>query len=435
MAAVLEDGGGGGFGDGYGGWGGALGGRPASAQMGGPGVGPEVGDLGGADLLASRTPNKLRQRVLDLFQAPANRDYLRTLFRERAPPGPLRAFALETLDEAVYDYARSSGGLAGDLVYSDPIAQRGASRVALNFWAEVRRLNLAFFTERMAFLRDQAPLITGQTQDGEWDDNESYHYRMFVADSLRPPGLENLNGIGPLWGIRELEYEPAARGGRTPCAPDAPPPFPGEGNPLAPPSYVTAWEKERGRGEVRAPAREGFVGRPPPVEARLARDVAGARAPAPPLNYQGVPTPLAQDTREFAGIAMDPGIDPDDWGWSVGDPGRTAQEALAQYWGEETVESAVAQRGDTAGTTQDAEAYIERYGRGGDWRENGGTRFMRYPEIPFWQNLSRGREYDRDIEETLGRGSREQDTQVRRWNLDVMRNRRGEETRRYRWRD
>jgi hypothetical protein len=397
-----------------------------------------VDDRGGENELASRTPNKIRQRVLEVFQSPPNCAYLRGLFGAKVPPGPLRAFALETLDEAIYDYARSTGGLAGDLAYSDPIAERGDSRVALNFWAEVRRLNLAFFTERMASIRDQAPLITGRTQDGEWDDDEPYHYRMFVTDSLRPPGLENLNGIGPLWGIRELNYVPEARGGPTPCAPNWPPPPPGGGNPLAPPPYVTGWERER---KLRAlnpppgPIREGFIGRPPLVEAEMARAEAAGRAPARPLNYAGVPTPLAQDTREFEGIAMDPGVDPDDWAWANGDPGRTAQEALAEYWGEDQVESVVVQRGSTAGTTQDAEAYIERYGRGADWREEGGTRFMRYPTIPIWQNLSRGREYDRDIEETLGRGSREQATQVRRWNLDVMRNRRGEEYRRYRWRD
>jgi hypothetical protein len=56
---------------------------------------------------------------------------------------------------------------------------------------------------------------------------------------------------------------------------------------------------------------------------------------------------------------------------------------------------------------------------------------MRYPSIPIWQNLSRGREYDRDIDETLGTGSREMDNHVRRWNTERMRKPRGEEYRRY----
>ena len=61
---------------------------------------------------------------------------------------------------------------------------------------------------------------------------------------------------------------------------------------------------------------------------------------------------------------------------------------------------------------------------------------MRYPEIPFWQHTARPLDaIDRDIEETLGTGSRELDSQVRRWSLDRMLNRRGEEYRRYGWRN
>jgi hypothetical protein len=142
--------------------------------------------------------------------------------------------------------------------------------------------------------------------------------------------------------------------------------------------------------------------------------------------------PLGQESREFAGIALDPGVSPDDWAWSNGNPGRTAEEALAEYYGEDQIDSDVKLRGDQSGTTKDAEAYIERYGRGESWRENGGTRFMRYPSIPFYQNLSRGREYDREIDETLGLGSRETDNHVRRFDLSMVRHRRGEETN---WRD
>jgi hypothetical protein len=109
-------------------------------------------------------------------------------------------------------------------------------------------------------------------------------------------------------------------------------------------------------------------------------------------------------------------MDPDDWGWDSGNPNRTPEEALAEYWGEDRVESS------TLGATEaGGEAYIDRYGQGDQWRENSGTRFMRYPTIPIWQNLSRGREYDRDIDETLGTGSREQDNHVRRWSTERMR--------------
>ncbi len=48
-----------------------------------------------------------------------------------------------------------------------------------------------------------------------------------------------------------------------------------------------------------------------------------------------------------------------------------------------------------------------------DKEENG--RFMRYPEIPFWQNCSRRNGYDRNIDETLGSATLEMDTHVRMW--------------------
>lgn len=328
---------------------------------------------GGWQELGARTPARFRERLIDLFRSPRNIEYLRTLFARRVPPGPLRCFALDTLEDSVYAYERVE-----DLILSDPIAQRGDARPAANFWAELRRLNLAFYEYRMQFLRDKAALISGKSQDNQWDDDEQYHYRMFVADSLRPPGLEHLNGTGPLYGIQEDQTV-------TP-------------KPRAPPGVIT--------GPNGQPRLEGFT------SAGLQR--ARVSADAAPVH--------------------DPGVDPDDWGWDGGDPNRTPEQALAEYWGEDRAET------DTSMTSLGAtevggEAYIDRYGQGDQWRENGGTRFMRYPTIPIWQNLSRGRNYDRDIDETLGTGDRELDNHVRRWDMERMRNPRGEEYRRYGWRD
>jgi hypothetical protein len=326
--------------------------------------------------LGARTPIRFRERMINLFRSPRNIAYLRALFTKNVPPGALRYFALSTLEDSVYSYERGE-----DLIYSDPIAQRGGSRPAANLWAELRRLNLSFYEYRMQFLRDKASLITGRSGDGQWDDDEPYHYRMFVADSLRPPGLEHLNGTGPLYGIREDQTVVA--------------------RPKWPPG-------------ARAPQqKEGF-----------SSDSRG-RKPDPGLAMSRVstnPAPLSYSQ-------IIPGVDPDDWGWDRGNPNRTPEQAISEYWGDGHVESS------TLGSTEvGGEAYIDRYGRGPQWRENTGSRFMRYPTIPIWQNLSRGRNYDRDIEETLGTGSRELDNHVRRWNMDRMRNKRGEEYRRYGWR-
>ena len=164
------------------------------------------------------------------------------------------------------------------------------------------------------------------------------------------------------------------------------------------------------------------------------RAAAGSSAPARPLNRACVRAPLAQDIRQAVGLMADPGIGADDWGWADPDPGRTAQEAIAEM-GEEMVSSDVKLRGDLTGTSKGAELYGERYGEGPSWEANGGTRAFRYEGIPRWQDLSRGKNYDRDIEETLGRGDRELGNQVRRWDMAPAVEPRGEETRRYGPRD
>ncbi len=280
-----------------------------------------------------RTPVRPRERLITLFRSPQNIKYLRGLFTETIPPGPLRKFALDTLEDSVHNYERIE-----DFIYSDPIAHRGDARPAADLWAELRRLNRTFYEYRKRFLRDKAALLSGHSGgDGLWDDDEPYHYRMFTADSLRPPGHESLNGAGPLYEILEDQ-------------------------------------------------------------------VVASRARQQPL---------------------DPGVASDDWNWDGGNPHRTPEQALAEYWGEGRVES-TALGSHTGGASN-----LDHYGQGPLWRETGGTRFMRYPTIPIWQNLSRAREYDHEIEETLGAGGRECDNHVRRWALDRVRKPRGEEYRRY----
>ena len=99
---------------------------------------------------------------------------------------------------------------------------------------------------------------------------------------------------------------------------------------------------------------------------------------------------------------------------------------MAEYWGDGwTVSETQTGAPETMG-----QAYGSRYAWGNSWQENGGTRFMRYESIPFWQRG--GREgYEYDIEETLGTAARELDGPVRRWDMDRVRNPRGQEYRRH----
>lgn len=308
---------------------------------------------------AARTPRRFRERVLAAFVAPANLEYLRGLLGSRVPRGALRDFALETLHDAVLSFAEGEGR-GFDTLNSDPVAQRGSARRAVGLWDEVRRLNRAFFEDRLALLRDQAHIIDRRApRDGVSEDEEQYHMRMFISDSLRPPGLEHLNTPGPLYALREDQ---------------------------------STWEPRGGRG---AP-KEGFAGR---------------------RSAPGAPAGVGADVFLYG---------EDDAPWSAGDPNRTPEQALAEYWGDGwTVSETQTGAPETMG-----QAYGSDYAWGTSWKENGGSRFMRYETTPFWQKG--GREgYDYDIEETLGTQARELDAHVRRWDMDRVRNPRGQEYRRY----
>ncbi len=399
--------------DGYG----ALGGPPRASDF--------IALEGGPDVLAARTPVRFQQRVAQQFASPENVAYLERLFAQRVPPGPLRKFALDTLDGAVQEFA-ASYGRGYEVAYSDPLARRGGARPAGNLWAEIRRLNLAFFEQRNEFIVDKAALITGSTDDGQWDDDEDYATRMFQADSLRPPGMEHLNDAGPLYSILEDRTQfPVPK--------------------MAPARAAAAFHADftrAARGGLPRSEKEGFSAGPYGPGLTNTFDSTSGPKGSPMVggcSYGGLgPAPgtarySQYEARVSSSAAPVPGVDPDDWGWTGGRPNRTAEEAISEYWGDGAVESTpLAQVMTTLGAMEvGGPTFGDRTAWGDQWRENGGTRAMRRPEIPFYQNLSRGREYDRDIRETIGSGTLEFDSQVRAWDTQKMRDPRGEEYRRY----
>lgn len=312
----------------------------------------------------ARTPARAHDRVLAIFRGVENLAYLRTLLSKHTLAGAQRRFALDTLEEAAHSFCES-GGRGYDVLASDPEARRGAADRGTGIWPEVQRLNRAFFEERRAAVRAVAShLEPGPPRDGHGDDDEPYHMRMFIADSLRPPGLEHLNGPGPHHELRE--------------------------------DQATA-------------RREGF---------------AGSRSTG------------ARGTGRAAGGDFD-GRDSDaflygeaDAPWGAGDPLRSPEEAVAEYWGDNWAASETRLARDRTRDGAAYETHGDRYAWGDSWRENGGTRFMRREGIPFWQKG--GREgYDRDIEETLGTAGRELDNHVRRWDMNRLREPRGQSYRRF----
>lgn len=314
---------------------------------------------------AVRTPARFRDRVIAQFRSPQNLDYLRGVFAARVPAGPQRAFTLATFYDAALEYS-SGEGRALELLASDSRAQRGEQRRAVDLWGEVRRLNRAFYEDRLALVREHAHTIERRApRDGLDEDDEPYEMRMFIADSLRPPGLEHLNSQGPLYALREDQ---------------------------------SVWAPQR---------REKFATGGRGASGDEARDVVGCAGEA------------EADDDVFVHGA-------DDAPWSRGSANRTPEQALAEYWGDGSVAT------DTRlGALEIAgQAYGDSYAWGNSWRENGGTRFMRYESIPFWQRGGRDG-YDTDIEESLGTASRELDGHVRRWDMDRVRDPRGQEYRRY----
>ncbi len=225
--------------------------------------------------------SRRRQELRSAFLSPDNVGALRAVIARQAPP-PRRYAAEEDPHEA--SMRAYAARLLDSHSLTDPLAGRGSAPLLKH---ELRRANLAFCEHRLRFLWDTAAGGLGA---------EPLHVRMFTSDSLRPQGLEHLNGAGG----------------------------------SAPPPYLP-----------------------------------------------------------------EPGVDPADWA-TVGRPDRSPEEALAEFWGEGRVETP---------TTRAA---------AGPPRQRA-PRSTRYPSIPIWQNLSRGREYDRDIEETLGAGGREHAGRVSGW--------------------
>ena len=323
----------------------------------------------------ARTPARFRDRVVAQFRSPQNLEYLRALFARQFPAG-LRPPALAALHGSALEFS-SGTGRALDALASDPAAQRGGLRPAVGLWDEVRRLNRIFYEDRLEFHTSRGE--DGGGEDGGEDgggEDEPYHIRMFNADSLRPPGLEHLNGPGPFYALLE--------------------------------------------DQVAGAGREPFkAGREPP---RMGREPFKAGREAPRAGREAPRANVDDDGDLSSMYALG-----DDAAWERGSADRTSDQAIAEYWGDS--QAATGTESSRPGG-QTGHAYGDATAWGDAWRENGGTRLMRYESIPFWQKGGR-QGYDSDIEDTLGSAGRELGSHVRRWNMDRVREPRGQEYRLY----
>lgn len=355
---------------------------------------PSMGVLGQGNRLQGRTPIRFRERLINMFRSPENVRYLRHLFEERVMEGPMRDYAINTLMDAVYSFEEIE-----PLIVSDTLARRGQASRSKDLWSELRRLNLVFFERRMETIRENAALITGTHE--ELEDNEPFLMRAFIAESLRPPGRESLNGYGPLYGTLQDQTFVS--------------------NQVYPETTNVVWKdeipgaaKDRNTtfsGET-ATKKEKFTTCPPPQtqSGTMKQARVSTAAPEPVYGY------------------FDPA---DPTNTTPPDPTRTPDQAIADYWGEGNVESESTLRLYEFGPPHNkAITNQQRFAEGPLWREAGGTRYQRYEHPPRWQNAKRGKP-DYNIDGTLGMGMKDTGNHVRKWDMDRIRNFRGEEYRRY----
>lgn len=171
-----------------------------------------------------RLPMSFRERVLLQFRNRVNELYLVNAFRSSFPPGdPRLEFILRTMPQAMEEYG-ATHGQGGVLLDSDPLAIRGSASRSSNLLEELRHMNQAFFHQRIREAsHSMAPGVGAKgahSDRGVVMDDEPLFYQQFVADSLRPPGLESLNGGGPLWALHEDQSPAALDGGRPRHAPE-----------------------------------------------------------------------------------------------------------------------------------------------------------------------------------------------------------------------
>ncbi|MDF1728282.1 MAG: hypothetical protein P1U53_11100 [Sulfitobacter sp.] len=314
--------------------------------------------------------------MLNEFRSPKNVSYVAEAVRRFNLP------ACGDLGGRMYRFS-TTYGQGGVLVDSDPLALRATSSRGANLWAELKRMNASFFQQLAgAAYTSRAGAENAWDRGGSTAGDEPLWYRMFEADSLRPPGLENLNAPGPLWAIDENQ---------------------GAVSKLGPLNVQDA--KNRSPAAVTAGVdRETFLSVPEEDQAWSAGD--GQRTASPAVaEYYGID---AGDVPGMGGL------------------------------GDEPVLNAASRTPNPYGPTQgDLTAW------GPYWTLNGGSRFQRRDKIPRWQRaghrpqLYTGRQTacdPGDVEETLGSGSREfgggsRLGQVRGWDMRRLRDPRGEDYR------
>jgi len=390
-----------------------------------------------ASMAVPRTPLSFRERVLREFRSAENLRHLADAFR-RAAGDPRTSgvaaarlgYVMRSLPETVDQFA-SLSGRGAELIGSDPLAARGSASRSSNVVEELQHLNRTFFHQRMRAAQtlveaaDGGRRVVARTGGGPAApvDNEPLYYRMFVADSLRPPGLEGLNGPGPGYELLEDQAALSVAGARAAAPPD------GVSDALWNAAAFDDYDPSRplddyawGGGDARRSADDAvaeYYGSDNPLHNAMG-DSDPRLWDAERAVRDGSGRPVT--TMDAAARVRRPPSDPKcGWGGLFEEPGDG-----------DSIDSIVA----AVDAQQHGNAFPASAGR-----------YQRRPGIPFWQKQGRrvqavfGRWQSADpgaspqmaggdLEETLGSGSAEfggeREAQVRGWDMDRLREPRGE---------
>ena len=277
-------------------------------------------------------------------------------------------YMLNTLFSDIWSFSNTNGYIH-DLLNSDDIAMRARLQSGLNIWDEVKRLNIAFYQNRMNnYIHNEyyksnyhknsrdTPysryngLLNLVPTSGSVESNEDYATKMFTADSLQPEGYEYLNNMGPDYEILENQYRWGNKTGTEKYDMG-----------IATNGTMAVGNTNGGREDDEAPFDFEF---------------AISETSAIPITEK--------NKNKFSN--------------------RTHEDAIMEFMGENYVSSKTS---------------MKHKGNASHLIGSDNGAFMRYKEIPFWQKLSR-EGTDTDINETLGFGVKETGTPVRGWNMESL---------------
>jgi len=344
-----------------------------------------------------RQPKNFQDRVIEAFLSEENTEYLYNLIyynliKLKFIP-PYCIYLLQSLIPDMITFSSSSGDIY-NILDSDNIAMRAKLQYGINVWDEVKRLNIVFYQSRI--------------------DN----YLNNAYGQILPPSQNENLPLSPLSQNSQIWTQPqqSRQQSLQPSHPSQPPQPPRPSQPpqtlLRPPlkkQKYSNYDKLLDHVPVDGAVEDN-------EDYAMKMFISDSLQPEgyEYLNNMGPKYELLENQHNWT---SKDGKKKYDMGDANGNPFVTGTEDEDGMDFETSLAIAMA----------DPIKYMNKKANivGSD---NGA--FMRYKEIPFWQNLSR-EGTDTDIDETLGFGAKETRNHVRGWDMQSLREKNGKSYTRY----